>query len=82
MTSFTLRDLSNGEKKMLFFNSLDKLRVFLSNVSISSSKLKSSKVIYEEKEYEILGLSYDQNDDSIPLLQKSRLIPKEDDYGN
>lgn len=82
MTTFTLKDLSTSKTEMRFFKSLDKLKLFLSGVLVNKSKLKQTKVIENGKEYEILGVSYDQNDDSIPLLQRYGIIPKDDEYGS
>lgn len=88
MTTLRMKNVSTGEIRIVIFKSVDKLRKFLSQMYhkgddkktfYSSYTIKNGKKSVEVEEV-LDGVGYDQNDESIALLRRYRIIPREDEY--
>lgn len=78
MTSLTLKEVKSGKTEIRFFRSVDKLKSFLQKIIPTKGRAKFIQEKDERKE--IVGISYDQDDESIVVLRKFGLIPMEEDY--
>lgn len=78
MVSFTLKEIKTGKISMKFYRSTDKLKRDL--MFLAKDDQKRNVLSIDKKKYEVIGISYDDQDEGISLLRRTGLIPKESDY--
>lgn len=78
MVSFTLKEIKTGKISMKFYRSTDNLKKDL--MFLVRDELKRNVLTIGKQKFEVIGISYDDQDEGISLLRRTGLIPKESDY--